>query len=141
MARRRIELPSADVLFGDGPVGAKPAARPKKSAAKKPAAKATAAKPKTRAAKASPPKTRAAAHAPKKPAKAPTRKPAAKRTPRTARPKPEGFAEARLAAVESRLADLPVDTLIDLRDGLEELLSADVVDVDAVERLLDSVGA
>jgi hypothetical protein len=36
---------------------------------------------------------------------------------------------------------MPVDALIDLRDGLEDLLSADTVDEVAVRRLLDSVGA
>jgi hypothetical protein len=34
---------------------------------------------------------------------------------------------------------MPVDALIDLRDGLEELLAADVVDEAAVRRLLDAV--
>ena len=45
----------------------------------------------------------------------------------------------RLESIELRISDLPVEALIDLRDGLEELLTADAVDEQAVRRLLDTV--
>jgi hypothetical protein len=142
---RRIELPSADVLFGDAPRNGA-AAKPRKTAAKK----ATKAKPSTTkattkkapaaraAAKPTTAKPTTAKRAAKKTASAkPPRKPTTARAPQRRRATPE----ARLAAIESRLPELPVDALIDLRDNLEDLLAADILDEGAVRRLLDSVGA
>lgn len=192
---RRIELPSADVLFGEqqaAPRTPKGEARAKK-ATKGAEKQVSAAKPKTanNAATAQAPKT--AAHAKKqgragtpmtaeeptterepktaarakkqaparkpKTAKKPTtakkpktaKKPTTARQPKTAarakkpapRPRPATLRGAtplhRLEAIESRLGELPVDALIDLRDGLEELLAGDEVDEQAVRRLLDTV--
>ena len=117
---KRIALPSADELFGDGKV--KGAARPKKAASKPPktAARRTSAAPKLA--------TKPAGSAKKSP------RPVAK--PRTRKAPSPG---ARLTAVESRLDTLPVDALIDLRDGISELLAGDTLDEAAVVRLLDSV--
>jgi len=119
VARKRIELPSADELFGDRPPAPKPATR--KPSVKKAAPKKAAAK------KATKPVT--------------ARKPATAKRTTTATPARNGHgatAESRLSALESRLTTLPVDALIDLRDGLEELLAAEVVDEAAVRGLLDS---
>ena len=168
---RRIELPSADVLFADAPAvppsravrkGAAAAtpksaprkrttAAPKSNAGKKPTA---APKPATRKkpAAASRPSTRKRATATSKPSTRKRATPAASaprdakkpiaRTRKAAPPRPRTLRAtpvARLEYVEDRLADMPVDALIDLRDGLEELLAADVVDEAAVRRLLDAV--
>jgi len=133
VARRRIELPSADELFGDVPATPR-AVVPKKAKAKAAKPKAKSAKPKTapKVAKAPAPKAAKKPAPPKaKKATAARKQPATRR--RSANP------EARLAAIEARLSALPVDALIDLRDNLEDLLAADTVDVDAVTRLLDSV--
>ena len=46
----------------------------------------------------------------------------------------------RLDRLRSRLADMPVDTLLGLRDRVEALLTGDVDDA-AVARLLDELGA
>jgi len=119
VARKRIELPSADELFGDRPPAPKPATR--KPSVKKAAPKKAAAKKAT------------------KPVAA--RKPATAKRTTTVAPARNGqgaTAESRLSALESRLTTLPVDALIDLRDGLEELLAAEVVDEAAVRGLLDS---
>ena len=167
---RRIELPSADVLFGDQPGGAGETAggvkkqpstgKPKTAArATKPS---TAPEPKTAARAEKPPtahKPKSAAHAKKQPTtnkpktaahanKQPTaHKPktakkhsAAPHKPKTAtHAKRQLTAVARLEAIEARLGELPVDSLIDLRDGLEELLAAEEVDEQAVRRLLGTV--
>jgi hypothetical protein len=142
---RRIALPSADELFGEEKGATKPS-RPKAST-KKAAAKSSRATTSTRkrpakassgtagsrrksvTAGAAKPKT-----APKPKAKA-TPKPRSKPAPRHKTP------EQRLADIERRLSALPVDTLIDLRDGLEDLLSADSVDEAGVQRLLDTLQA
>jgi len=136
---RRIELPSADVLFGDAP--GKP---PKAAAAPRTPAKAKAAgKPRTTASrKAAPaPATtkKAGTRASRKPTTTPRKTATDTRKPTT--PRRRSTAEARLADVESRLPELPVEALIDLRDNLEDLLAADSLDEAAVRRLLDSVGA
>ena len=44
-----------------------------------------------------------------------------------------------MSEVEAQLSALPVDTLIELREGIEDLLAADTVDERALRRLLDSV--
>lgn len=129
MARRRIELPSAEELFGDKPPAPKEASpKGRKTAAPKPrktAARATSGAPKRSTKKSS---------SSSKPS-------SAKSSPKARAAAKPRAAAARLSGVESRLSTMPVDALIDLRDGLEDLLSADTVDEAAVRRLLDSVGA
>ena len=120
---RRIALPSADELFGNGKV--KPtAAAPAKSAASKPRKTAS------RRTSAAPKSATKPAVLGKKSSPRPVSKP---RTHKASSP------EARLTAVEVRLDTLPVDALIDLRDGISELLAGDTLDEAAVVRLLDSV--
>jgi hypothetical protein len=113
---RRIELPSADVLFGDEGGTAVPRKAKKPEGGKPPARRETA----PRGGKKSHRRATTAAAA----AGAPTR-------PSTP--------VDRLESLESRLSELPVESLIDLRDGLEELLTADRIDEDTVRRLLDAV--
>ena len=60
---------------------------------------------------------------------------------RATKKSPSRGSAVRLDTLETRIPALSVDTLIDLRDGLEELLAADSVDEDAVRELLDSIGA
>lgn len=77
-----------------------------------------------------------------KPAKSASRStaPAKKRTTKKAAAQ-KATSAMRLDTLETRIPALSVDTLIDLRDGLEEMLAADSVDEDAVRELLDSIGA
>lgn len=131
---RRIELPSADVLFGEGPGSGKPAGR--KAAAAKPGRQPGGSKTTPKQAATS---SRAKAKTSKQAPTTATPKQAAKSS-RPPQPR-RGTPEARLASIESRLSVLPVDALIDLRDGLDDLLSAATLDEAAVRRLLDSVGA
>jgi hypothetical protein len=129
---RRIELPSAEALFGEN------------------AAAKTVSSAGTRKKTAAPAKSSRAsgAGAAKKPGRAPNRatstgsaaRPSRKSTTRAPRKStPRRTPLARLETIETRLSELPVDALIDLRDGLEELLAADSVDETAVRRLLDTV--
>jgi hypothetical protein len=97
------------------------------SGAPEPAAPEPAARHKPRPqAKKTPP--RLAAKAPKPAAATTTRRPAAAAT------------VSHLDRVESSLRDLPIDTLIDLRDGLEDLLISERVDAGDLEQLLSSIG-
>lgn len=110
---RRIEVPSADALFG-GPAGAPappPPARPRRRAAPEAAA-------------------------------APRAQPTARRRRRAAAPAPadEGVLR-RLDQLEAVLVDLSVDRLIELREGLEVLLAAGTVDAAALHHLLDLTAA
>lgn len=114
---KRIQLPSADELFElPGAVSG----APEKAPAPKPAPPAT--KPKPRA-KAAPKVARTAAAG-----------------PQTRRPRAPAAAESHIDRVESSLRDLPIDTLIDLRDGLEDLLISERVDAGDLEELLASIG-
>ena len=128
---RRIALPSTDQLFsdaapyaasatGDAAEGARPA-RTRRVAAKAAPAASPQAPPTT-----SPPRARAAAPKPAVTAEAP--RPVRRVAPR-------GVA-ARIDDVETRLRDLPIDTLLSLRDGLEALLIAGPVSEQDVERVL-----
>jgi hypothetical protein len=137
---RRIELPSAEELFGDSPRGG--TAKPRKKVAKTSANSETS----------KPAPKKAAARATSKPRTAASRdtSAAAKRTTKsgvgTPTPKPaparrRKSPEQRLAAIEARLASLAVESLIDLRDALEDLLASDRVDEESVDQLLDSLGA
>ena len=60
--------------------------------------------------------------------------------PRPRRPRAPATAVSHLDRVESSLRDLPIDTLIDLRDGLEDLLISERVDAGDLEELLASIG-
>ena len=115
---KRIQLPSADELFQlPGAVSG----APEKAPAPKPTPRAT--KPKPRA-KAAPNVARNSAAA----------------GSQTSRPRAPAAAESHLDRVESSLRDLPIDTLIDLRDGLEDLLISERVDAGDLEELLASIG-
>jgi hypothetical protein len=123
---RRISLPSSDELFGDR------APYAGGGADKEPA-------PRKRA--------RRATTAPPVPAAAAPRAPAGK--PRRPRPATQPVAAGtrrrmvtpRIERVESKLRDLPIDTLLELRDGLEALLIGGTVTEADVERLLAVAGA
>ncbi|HEY6379725.1 MAG TPA: hypothetical protein VI316_11160 [Candidatus Dormibacteraeota bacterium] len=67
---------------------------------------------------------------------APTARPRARRPVRAAGAAPE----QRLVEVEAGLRDLPIDALIELRDGLEALLAGDRIDETELALLLDPVG-
>lgn len=112
---RRIALPSADELFGD-----KKSSSPRAKTTSK--TQKTASRPASSAPKRITPKVGGAAPKPQRAAK------------------PRGAA-ARLSGLESHLSTMPVDALIDLRDGIEDLLAADTLDEAAVRRFLDGVGA
>ena len=99
---RRIEVPSADALFGGPPVPP-------------PAAAATG----------STVEVRPLAPRPRRP-----RRPALL-------PRADQGAMRRLEELEATLAELPVDRLIELREGLETLLAAGSVDAESLERVLE----
>ena len=114
---KRIQLPSADELFQlPGAVSGAPERPPEP----RPASRAT--KPKPRA-KQAPKAARNSAAG-----------------PQTRRPRAPAAAVSHLDRVESSLRDLPIDTLIDLRDGLEDLLISERVDAGDLEELLASIG-
>jgi len=96
---RRIEVPSADALFGGPP-------------APPPAAAATGGTVEVR------PRPRR----PRRPAPL---------------PRADQGAMRRLEELEATLAELPVDRLIELREGLETLLAAGSVDAESLERVLE----
>jgi hypothetical protein len=73
------------------------------------------------------------------PASTPKHNPRAKKAP-SRRPRAPAAAVSHLDRVESSLRDLPIDTLIDLRDGLEDLLISERVDAGDLEQLLASIG-
>lgn len=154
---RRITLPSADDLFGSESDQVAPRPAPNGTAG---AGRHGGAATRQRGGRArrSPAARRAQPATASAPADAPAVAPTGRKAT-TARPRRSGDARAtprsrtapraaqartaidRMRTVESRLDRLPVDVLIDLRDGLEDLLSTADVDVDALETLLDTVGA
>ena len=115
---RRIALPPADELFAD------PAPRPGRRrvvvtdmAAELPPSGVT-------------------------PKQAAARRPRPTPAPRAARPEASDAAlVARLDGLEGSLRDLPIDTLLDLRDGLENLLDGDGPATAEVLHLLGRIGA
>ena len=121
---RRIQLPGADELFGGAP---------KKPSPTTPARKPASAK------KASPKKNSSSPNVAKTAAK--TSQTAARRTSSVAKRGTRDSKVSDIDAIESRLATLPIDSLMDLRDGLEDILAADTLDEEAVRELLDSFGA
>jgi hypothetical protein len=100
---RRIQLPSADELFG----GEKPSPKKRQTASRRTSS---------------------------------TGKRSTKKSfsPKVGSPDTDS---ARIDTIEARLASLPIDSLMDLRDGLEDILAADTLDEAAVRELLDSLGA
>ena len=116
---KRIQLPSADELFQlPGAVSGAPEPAPvhqPKPRKKQASSQRAAAAPKVGAAPAA----------------------AGKQTRRRRAP---AAAVSHLDRVESSLRDLPIDTLIDLRDGLEDLLISERVDAGDLEQLLASIG-
>jgi len=121
---RRIQLPSSDELFGDTPKKPSPKAAPKKTSTSRNAPKA-AAKTRQTAARGT------SAGAPRATRNSSLHRDASSRE----------VESARIDAVEARLTSLPIDSLMDLRDGLEDILAAGTLDEAAVRELLDNLGA
>jgi hypothetical protein len=112
---RRIEVPSADALFG-GPAAPRPAPAPDAV----PVAASTA---------------RGAEVEVRTPAPRP------RRARRAATPiRTDQGTLRRIEELETGLAELPVDRLIELREELEALLAAGSVDADRLERVLRLTG-
>ena len=109
---RRIELPSTSELFDD------PAPRPGR-VAHQPA-------PAVQAAGAGPQPQRRRAKAPGEGQRPRSRSPQ----------RPSPALTGRMSEVEGMLGDLPIDTLIDLRDGLELVLAGEVIDEKELAALL-----
>jgi hypothetical protein len=148
---RRIQLPSADELFGDAPKkpaaakapssrASSPAASSKKASSKKisssPSVAKAAAKPRHTA-------TRAYGSAAKRGTRNSSLQgdaPLQRDVPLQRGVPSREVDSARIDAVEARMASIPIDSLMDLRDGLEDILAADTVDEAAVRELLDSLG-
>jgi hypothetical protein len=111
---RRIEVPSADALFGRPPS----TSPPRRTAAAKP---------------------RRAAAGSRREVGEGLELPSPKRRSRRAAA-PAGADQGvlrRLDQLEAVLADLPVDRLIELREALEVLLASDTVDAADLHRLLE----
>jgi hypothetical protein len=108
---RRIQLPSSSELFDD------PAPRPGRVAAETaPSAQQAAAPARPRGSR----------------AKATDDRPA----PRHRSPRSSPALKRRMSQVEGMLCDLPIESLIDLRDGLEGLLTADAINEKELAALL-----
>jgi hypothetical protein len=131
---RRIEVPSADALFGV------PAAPPAESPPPPPAGRPPAAPPST----ATPERpgsvpSRAEASPAPRPRRAAPGSPL--RRPRPATPAPRRVDLRRLDRLEAALADLPIDRLIEVREQVELLLAGPTVDPAGLRRLLEWCGA
>ncbi|HEX6493439.1 MAG TPA: hypothetical protein VF112_07990 [Candidatus Dormibacteraeota bacterium] len=105
---RRIEVPSADALFG-GPAAPRAQAEP-------PAAITEAAGDEIDVR---------------------TLPPSPRRARRPSPPRADQGALRRLDELEAALAELPIDRLIELREELESLLAVGSVDADRLERVLE----
>jgi hypothetical protein len=147
---RRISLPSSDELFGDrAPYAGRPAdttttangeEAPQTAAAPVARRKAAQRRPavRSRAATRSKPEPAAVAakHAiPVAPQRRPSRAPSSGASTQARRRAGVGI---HIDRVEGRLRDLPIDTLLELRDGLEGLLTSGAVTDAGVERILAS---
>ena len=106
---RRIEVPSADALFGG------PGPRPRDQG--EPPAAITEAVRDEIDIRPLPPRSR--------------------RARRPSPPRADQGAMRRLEELEAALADLPLDRLIELREELETLLASGSVDADRLERVLE----
>jgi hypothetical protein len=141
---RRISLPSSDELFGDrAPYAGRPADTTTTANGEDAPQTATAPVARRKAAQRRPAaRSRAAARSTSEPAAAPVkhaipvapqRRPSSGASTQARRRR--GVA-ARIDRVEGRLRDLPIDTLLELRDGLEGLLLGGAVTDAGVERIL-----
>ena len=127
--RRRIELPDADVLFGDARHTEPPASEVELHEALDRAQRRTDTS--SSAPQAAATGSRAGT--------APARRHAEYVPRASGRARRQPPLRERLDALEGRLGDLPIDSLLTLREDVEELLAAPDIPTVAVERLLERV--
>jgi hypothetical protein len=127
--RKRIELPDADALFGDARSTGPPPSEVELHQALDRARRRT-------DTSSSPPQ---AATAGSRAGTAPARRHAEYLPRASGRARRQPPLRDRLDALEGRLGDLPIDSLLTLREDVEELLAAPDIPTVAVERLLERV--